>query len=279
MEAVGGGWWTLELRASRDLLSAGRQFVVSISPLEPERCLVFGFGFGHMQSWGYCSLVSVVVVPMIRQLETRLKRVSKAGVGDELGLLVFVRFNTSVVDSKRHALNASTLARLHLLISAPLAHTVRTVRVQLVHATSAAAYIIPWAPVCFSYTFCAFAIYETYDLPAVDTTAAGCYCARTGGLTSCGSRSRLSVLLASMNWFLPLYSVRDKSVGQRATGMALSRDKANLARGKVCFSNTHGFAFAAPEPYCDPHLHKPKATIYVFLTISEVAVLLEKRVE
>lgn len=29
----------------------------------------------------------------------------------------------------------------------------RTVRVQLVHATSAAAYIIPWAPVCFSYTF------------------------------------------------------------------------------------------------------------------------------
>lgn len=24
MEAVGGGWWTLELRASRDLLSAGR---------------------------------------------------------------------------------------------------------------------------------------------------------------------------------------------------------------------------------------------------------------
>ncbi|AOW00746.1 uncharacterized protein YALI1_A16863g [Yarrowia lipolytica] len=46
----------------------------------------------------------------------------------------------------------------------------RTVRVQLVHATSAAAYIIPWAPVCFSYTFCAFAIYETYDLPAVDTS-------------------------------------------------------------------------------------------------------------
>lgn len=65
---------------------------------------------------------------MIRQLETRLKRVSKAGVGDELGLLVFVRFNTSVVDSKRHALNASTLARLHLLISAPLAHTVRYTR-------------------------------------------------------------------------------------------------------------------------------------------------------
>lgn len=32
------------------LIGYFRQFVVSISPLEPERCLVFGFGFGHMQS-------------------------------------------------------------------------------------------------------------------------------------------------------------------------------------------------------------------------------------